>query len=793
MLIILTINSLTKDFGNDSSNYNRLVQILIRNFNNRSAPQTEVSFNNWKQLFSESCGYDFRKTSSSAITLAKKFDRNEDELDQIIFCLHTYFSLIITLIASEVVSFKTKTVFGRYLEFLLNIKKGEFVEVFKMMPSSSIFDHIGLKSFFDGDLFWWFTDEWSSSLEEAIYSILITLTNYEPTFSSIHVNNSKDVFKELYEDLIPRTIRHDLGEYYTPNWITEYVINNIKLHKYTRILDPSCGFGSFLIQAINRIRREYGSVMKESDLLQLISNQIVGFDLNPIAVITARANYLIAIADLIASAGNFTIPIFMRDSILSDSLISVPSFPIEKFDYVVGNPPWIGWENLPQAYRNATQHLWKQYNLFSIKKGSEARLGGGKKDFSMLFVHRSIDLYLKEKGELIFLITQTVFQSVKTGEGFRKFHIKKNYPFGILKVDDLSEIKPFKASAQAAILYCKKGEITNYPIKYRKWRKKERINFSSNSLSFEAAEKSIRKFDYYAQPSTNKSGSPWIIYPSSDKDFPWLMRKLTGKSPYLGKAGVCTWLNGVFWIQILVTYPDGKILIENLGDIGRKKVPIIQAIIEPDLIFPLIRGRDVGLWTVDSTDNYYLLVTNDPVTRKGISISKMKKDYPKTYKYLSYFKDILMERSGYKKYFQPTDPFYSIYNVEQELFAPIRLLWSEMGDFNCSIIKQITDPCLGRKIQIPNNKVMYIPFFNEKEAYFVAGVINSPLIKKFIAAKKLATSNTTKLIKEMKIPKFNAELHEHQQIAKFTKKWANNRQNGDYLKRLQKLIFEIIN
>ena len=788
----MILKSLVKDFGIKSSHCNQFVGVLIDNFNNRTASRRQDFFNMWKRIFLESCGYDFRQTKASSIDLVKKFNINENGLDKLIFCLQTYFSLVLTLLTLEIVTLRTKKADKGYVKFLLQVERDIFAEIFKMMPSNSIFADIGLKNFFESDFFWWFTDEWSISLEEAIYSILKTLDNYQLIFSSIHLNGSRDVFKGLYENLIPRTVRHDLGEYYTPNWIAEYIINNIELHRDTRILDPSCGSGTFLIHAINRIRRQYGSTMKKLDLLQLISNQIVGFDLNPIAIITARANYLIAIADLIPFTDeNFIIPIFMRDSILSDNSFS-PS-PIEKFNYIVGNPPWISWENLPQSYRDATQHLWKKYNLFSIRKGAEARLGGGKKDLSMLFVYKCIDSFLKEGGQLIFLITQSVFQSVKTGEGFRKFYVKENESFSVLKVDDLLDLKPFRASAQPAIIYCKKGEETNYPINYKRWKKREKIDYSDNSLSFETVKRSVTKHDFLAQPATNRPGSPWIIYPASDKDFPRLIQRLMGKSPYLGKSGVCTWLNGIFWVRILEKYSDGKILIENLGKIGKISVPIIQVKIEPDLVYPLIRGRDIGLWNIGSTDNYYLLVTNDPVTRKGISISKMKKDYPETYKYFNKFRDILVERSGYKKYFQPADPFYSIYNVDKKLFAPFRLLWSEIGDFNCSIIQHIVDPFLGKKIQIPNNKVMYIPFSSEKEAFFVAGVINSPLIRKYITAKKLSTSTSTNLIGEMRIPKFNIEIHEHQQIAKMAYNLAKNDKAKRSLVQLQALVSKIIN
>ena len=165
--------------------------------------------------------------------------------------------------------------------------------------------------------------------------------------------------------------------------------------------------------------------------------------------------------------------------------------------------------------------------------------GGSKKDFSMLFVHRCVDLYLKNSGILIFLITQTVFQSVKTGECFRKFKYGPNKYIEVMKIDDMVKIKPFRAANQTSIIYCKKGGRTKYPINYFKWNKTidAKIDFTSNSLSFSDVKPNVILKEALAQPSTSRAGAPWIIYPSGSRDFPKLIKSLTGTSPSLkGKA-----------------------------------------------------------------------------------------------------------------------------------------------------------------------------------------------------------------------------------------------------------------
>src|ERR1035437_7957361 len=61
-------------------------------------------------------------------------------------------------------------------------------------------------------------------------------------------------------------------------------------------------------------------------------------------------------------------------------------------DYVAGNPPWVNWESLPKDYRDGMKPLWQRYGLFTLS-GSAGRLGGGKKDLSMLFVYAAVDHY----------------------------------------------------------------------------------------------------------------------------------------------------------------------------------------------------------------------------------------------------------------------------------------------------------------------------------------------------------------------------------------------------------------
>src|SRR2546421_9352020 len=60
--------------------------------------------------------------------------------------------------------------------------------------------------------------------------------------------------KGVYQELVDPKDRHDLGEYYTPEWLCERVVAEMLPDKgFVSVLDPTCGSGSFLRAAISHL------------------------------------------------------------------------------------------------------------------------------------------------------------------------------------------------------------------------------------------------------------------------------------------------------------------------------------------------------------------------------------------------------------------------------------------------------------------------------------------------------------------------------------------------------------
>ena len=126
-----------------------------------------------------------------------------------------------------------------------------------------------------------------------------------------------DVLKSLYESLIDPDERRDLGEYYTPDWLAARVVAAaIPRPLEQRVLDPSCGSGTFLFHALRRLiaaGREAG--VPPAEIVAICATRVFGIDVHPVAVALARVTWLLALGDLVQDRPpTLNVPVYMGDS-----------------------------------------------------------------------------------------------------------------------------------------------------------------------------------------------------------------------------------------------------------------------------------------------------------------------------------------------------------------------------------------------------------------------------------------------------------------------------------------------
>jgi methylase of polypeptide subunit release factors len=145
-----------------------------------------------------------------------------------------------------------------------------------------------------------------------------------------------DVLKILYESLVDPEQRHDLGEYYTPDWLAGRIVSSvIDAPLKLRVLDPACGSGTFLFHAIRHLIAA-GRAAKWSGrrILEACEANVRGLDVHPVAVTLARVTWLLALGKLVEDRpSKLSVPVFLGDAMQwnlrrfvdgADVLVEVP-------------------------------------------------------------------------------------------------------------------------------------------------------------------------------------------------------------------------------------------------------------------------------------------------------------------------------------------------------------------------------------------------------------------------------------------------------------------------------------
>jgi len=447
---------------------------------------------------------------------------------------------------------------------------------------------------------------------------------------------------------------------------------------------------------------------------------------------------------------------------------------------------------LPESYRNETKQLWDKYGL--LKKTKGIGLGKIKRDMAMLFVARCLDRFTKDKGKLSFLIPFTVYKT-QAGAGFRNFLAegywlgeKENFSCNVLKIHDLVTLYPFEgATNRTSLIIIERSPKTKFPIPCVVWYNPKSSGIEQEN-ELEEVKKITKQSDMIFLPiEKDRPESPWMQI--TEKAYEGI-RKVIGNSPwYKAHAGVYTGLNQVYWIEIISETPEG-LLITNTPLSGQKKaVKTVKQVVEKDLIYPLVRGRDVKKWYITRELGYILL----PVDEKGETLSheKMKLNYPKTWSYLINFVQDLAKRGGepYKSKLAPyreerfekvekiAPPFYWIFNAGPSL-AMYKVVWKRIAgaitgkatNFASAVLGPTETEFFGSRSVILNDSLILIPFENKEEAYYVTGILNSSIALLAIASYTYELRQETHITHYIKIPKFVPMNLLHQKLSQLSQK-----------------------
>ncbi len=872
----LTATNLIEDFGHGSVTGSNLMQALcdalIINLEETENNKVKMLYEEWKALYGQVADLSSFQVELILQSIGFVYSGDSAEkLSRILFVIHSFDSLIIKLLAAEIVShFSHLSSYSDFAQNAVCINQDELINLLNQdIEHAYLYSRMNIHGFVEEPLFSWYIDvcnenrcpEIKQKIVSAIKDTLIKLSFYE--FEDLSHAQTNDVLKRFYQNIVPQVLRKSLGEFYTPDWLVEVVLDKVEgRFDSLRFLDPTCGSASFLLATIKRIRN--CSDLPPAELLQCIIQNVWGFDLNPLAVQTARVNYLIAISDLIMEVPgiDIEIPILLADAIYSPApdpegdtsnvnysigssvaelTISLPTtlaqnrdrldlvfttmescieqdansdYMLERlvdnniisrqeenewktvlsctydrvlnlhrkkwngiwfrivrnyfwsatageFDVIIGNPPWVRWSKLPELYRERVAPTCRKYDIFS----RTPFYGGNELDISGLITYTVADKWLKDDGQLIFLLTQTHFQSASS-EGFRRFCIHDDLRLAPIDVEDLKALKPFSDAAnKTSIFNARKTKLApTYPVNYYVWDSTEGAtkNIPENSKKEEVLLRRVRSL-YEANP-VQGSSSPWAILPPGRFDD---CRKLIGTCTWAsGRKGVTCDLNGIYFVNVIGISHDGKLVqIENRPEAGRTNIgPKKRFWVEPDLLFPVVKGAaDIEKCYFNPDHRLYVIIPNKGITGSWLSESKnVETQYPHTFAYLREFEPLLRNRSTYKTRMK-TAPFFVIYNVGAYTFAPWKVIWPEQPGNNglpAAVVHTKSSNYINEKVIVPDHKIYFAEFAEPDKAEYLCGLLSCSIVQEYITSFHISIQ-VGDIFQHMQLPEYDSRNQNH--------------------------------
>ena len=535
---------------------------------------------------------------------------------------------------------------------------------------------------------------------------------------------------DLYQHLVPPALRHALGEVYTPPRLAAHALDRLGWRPEDDLLDPTCGSGVFLVEAL---RRRMAAGMAAGRLLA----GLYGLDINPLAVLTAKAALAVTLAPALdPAAAPLTLPVW-RGSVFDHSgIVTIP-----RVNFIAGNPPWLKASRLPPGEAEALKPLCRSLGL----TGDDRYVGGIEIDLSALVTHAALARWLRPGGRLGFYLTASLF-STAAGQGFRRFALPE--PPGacrVLAVEDFKAQAPFEGvSVHPALLLLEAGGgPTVWPVPYRIHQRDGAVR------------------DLLAAPVPGTADGPWLKGTSEQHALWRRLFDAAAPAAYRARKGVTTDRNGIYFVNA-TTVGANLIRIRNDPDLGRSAaLPRIEADIEPTHLFPLLRGRALRPFHIEPDPELRLLLPQ----RAMHGAPDLAVSCPRTFGYFQGFEAELRRRASFRRY-QAKQPYWSCWSTGPYSFAPWKVLWREISSrFAAAYIGPVDDPVLGSKVPIPDHKLYFVSVSTEDEAAYLTGLLNAEIVSDAVTSYAATLGLGAGVVDTLRLPRFDAGAPEHREVS----------------------------
>ena len=217
-----------------------------------------------------------------------------------LFVRHTYLSMVIGMVVQA--------------SFGVDIRAIAEHDPADLLRGGTFRSATGLQGVIESDFFAWPTEVGGGPLIRALARRIARFDWKQPP---------SDIASILYETVIPPDERRTLGEYYTPGWLAQTMVRELIEDPLGQtVLDPACGSGTFVAEAVNHFLGASDSAgLEPKQALDGLASAVTGIDVHPVAVHLARSAWVLAARPAIEAAtasgydASVAVPIYLGDAL----------------------------------------------------------------------------------------------------------------------------------------------------------------------------------------------------------------------------------------------------------------------------------------------------------------------------------------------------------------------------------------------------------------------------------------------------------------------------------------------
>ncbi len=355
----------------------------------------------------------------------------------------------------------------------------------------------------------------------------------------------------------------------------------------------------------------------------------------------------------------------------------------EKYDILIGNPPWANFGDLPAAYKKVIKPFFIQEGLVDNKQ--QLLLGSSRVDMAALVLKVVVGKLLNQNGLGYFYLPTSLFFGESAHRGFRNYKADYRH-FAIDNVYEFSTTTVFEGVSTSyccARIHADKKQ--KFPVTY--YRESE-----GNWV------------EYKAVPFENQN-APWRIVQNIDE-------LKTDNS-----------------LEISLT-PEQKPR-QGVNTCGANNIFIYEhkpSHLPEHLLFPLATKE---IWRQDkSSPHRWIMLPYCRETGKPLTHEQIQK-YDTLCSYLQNFRDVLRDRKGTMlQTFISRGNWWAMLGVGPYSFAPFKVMWEAYGrnKFNPMVLSSVD----GQMWQGNQAMHAFIPCWSEENAHKIKIALENPEILKLL-------------------------------------------------------------